>query len=131
MSGFDFYLELNTVEDRKRAFEELRKIVLEELGSGRIPTYHIVRIRRDGTAANHYVTPVSLELLEDGRIVAFHSDFEFLLELLLKLKEVKMVAYIKERPAVVFFMHEDDDPWNDCSFEPVEDEDDFEDWDVL
>jgi hypothetical protein len=94
---------LNTIEDRKRAFRELRKLVLSDIANGRIPTFHVVHIE-DGLADNHYMTPVSLEPVDDqGNRVIWIQDFEFFLKLLLKLKGTIKVEYNHERPAVIFY----------------------------
>ena len=49
-----------------------------------------------------------------------------------KLKECLMSEVLREESEEGWDEDDsDEDPWNDCSFEPVEDEDDFEDWDIL
>jgi len=95
--------ELKTIEDRKRAFKEIWKLVLNDVGRGRIPTYHILHIEKDGTADNHYMTPISLEPVnERGDRMIWVQDFEFFLKLLLRLKRVVEVEYDPKRPAVIF-----------------------------
>ena len=94
---------LNTPRDRKRAYRELRRLVLEDIASGRVPTFHVVHIERDGCVDNHYMTPVSLEPVnEQGDRVLWVQDFMFFLKLLLKLKGTIEVEYDSKRPAVVF-----------------------------
>jgi len=96
--------ELNNIEDRKRAFTKLWRLILEDVASGRIPTFHIVRVNRDGDIYNHYMTPISLEPVDDqGNRAVWIHDFEFFLKLLLKLKGTIKVEYDHERPAVIFY----------------------------
>jgi len=95
--------KLKTIKDRKRAFKELWRLVLNDVGKGRLPTFHILHIERDGTADNHYMTPISLEPVdEEGNKAVWIQDFGFFLKLLLRLKRVAEVEYDPERPAVVF-----------------------------
>ena len=95
--------ELNTVESRERAFTELWRLILGDIAEGRIPTYHIVHVERDGSVGNHYMTPISLEPVDDqGNRMIWIQDFEFFLRLLLKLRRVIEVEYDPARPAVVF-----------------------------
>jgi len=95
--------ELKTREDRKRAFKEIWRLVLNDVGNGRLPTYHILHIERDGTVDNHYMTPISLEPVDDkGSKAVWVQDFEFFLKLLLRLKRIVEVEYDHERPAVIF-----------------------------
>ena len=95
--------ELNSIEDRKRAFREIWRLILNDIAKGRIPTYHILHIEEDGSVDNHYMTPISLELVDcKGRMMVWVEDFEFFLKLLLRLKKVVEVEYDPERPAVVF-----------------------------
>ena len=95
--------ELNSIEDRKRAFREIWRLILNDIAKGRIPTYHILHIEKDGTVDNHYMTPISLEPVnEKGDKMIWIQDFEFFLKLLLRLKRVVEVEYDPERPAVVF-----------------------------
>ncbi|RLE48889.1 MAG: hypothetical protein DRJ18_00940 [Candidatus Methanomethylicota archaeon] len=99
--------ELKTVEDRKKAFKELRSLVLNDIGNGRLPTFHILHIERDGTADNHYMTPISLEPVDEkGTKAVWVQDFEFFLKLLLKLKKVVEVEYDPKRPAIIFTYEE-------------------------
>ncbi|RLF08479.1 MAG: hypothetical protein DRJ60_00010 [Thermoprotei archaeon] len=95
--------ELKTREDRMRAFKEIWRLVLNDVGNGRLPTYHILHIERDGTVDNHYMTPISLEPVDDkGNKAVWVQDFEFFLKLLLSLRKVVEVEYDHERPAVIF-----------------------------
>jgi len=99
--------ELKTVEDRKKAFKELRRLVLNDVGKGRLPTFHILHIERDGTVDNHYMTPISLEPVdEEGNKAVWVQDYEFFLKLLLKLKNVVEVEYDPNRPAIIFTYEE-------------------------
>jgi hypothetical protein len=79
MQGIRF--ELKTAEDRKKAFRELLKMILDDIAErGRIPTFHVVHVEKDGAVDNHYMTPVSLEPIDDrGRIGVWAQDFEFFL----------------------------------------------------
>jgi len=95
--------ELKTKEDRKRAYNELRKLILNDLGNGRVPTFHVLHIESDGTTDNHYMTPISLEPVNKrGDKMIWVQDFEFFLKLLLRLKRVVEVEYDPKRPAVIF-----------------------------
>ena len=95
--------ELRTPEDRRRAYNTIMKLILNDLAQGRIPTYHILRLDEEGGAANHYMTPVSLEPVNvKGNRMIWVQDYEFFLRLLLRLKRVVEVAYDPGRPAVVF-----------------------------
>ena len=95
--------ELKTVEDRKKAFKAIWSLILEDIGRGRIPTFHVFHIESDGTADNHYMTPISLEPVDDkGSKAVWVQDFEFFLKLLLRLKKVVEVEYDHERPAIIF-----------------------------
>ena len=95
--------ELKTIEDRRKAFRKIWKKVLNDVGNGRIPTYHVLHIGKDGTVGNHYMTPISLEPVnERGDRMVWIQDFEFFLKLLLRLKRVVEVEYDSERPAVIF-----------------------------
>jgi len=95
--------ELRTIEDRRRAFREIWERVLNDVGSGRIPTYHVLHIEGDGTVDNHYMTPISLEPVnERGDMMVWVQDFEFFLKLMLRLKRVIEVEYDPKRPAVIF-----------------------------
>ena len=95
--------ELKTPKDRKRAFREIWRLILNDIAKGRIPTYHILHIEEDGSVDNHYMTPISLEPVnEKGDKMIWIQDFEFFLKLLLRLKRVVEVEYDPERPAVVF-----------------------------
>jgi len=98
--------ELGSAEDRKKAFRELWRAILGDLARGRVPTYHVVVVEEgnEGTEfADHYMTPVSLEPVDDrGSIGVWAQDFEFFLKLLLRLRNVVAVEYVPERPAVVF-----------------------------
>lgn len=95
--------ELRHVKDRVKAFKHLRKIIANDLIKGRIPTYHVFCISYDGTATNRYMTPVSLEPIDDkGSIEVNLFDFEFFLKLMLRLKNVKEVEYDPKRPAIIF-----------------------------
>ena len=94
---------LDSAERRKRAFREIRKLILRDLTRGRIPTYHILRISGDGDVSNHYMTPISLEPVnERGDKMMWVQDFEFFLKLFLRLKKVTRVEYDGRRPAVIF-----------------------------
>ncbi|RLG50031.1 MAG: hypothetical protein DRN90_00210 [Thermoproteota archaeon] len=96
-------IELRSAEDRKRAFREIWRLVLNDLGKGRIPTYHILHIEEDGSADNHYMTPISLEPVnEKGDKMIWVQDFEFFLKLLLLLEKIVEVEYDPKRPAVIF-----------------------------
>jgi len=98
---------LDSAERRKRAFREIRKLILRDLTRGRIPTYHILRIDRDGVVSNYYMTPISLEPVnERGDKMIWVQDFEFFLKLLLRLKKVTRVEYDSRRPAVIFTYEE-------------------------
>ena len=95
--------KLRTVEDRKKAFKEIWSLVLEDLARGRIPTFHVLHIEEGGAADNHYMTPISLEPVDEKRSRAvFIQDFEFFLKLLLRLRRVVEVEYDPERPAIIF-----------------------------
>jgi hypothetical protein len=39
---------LNTPRDRKRAYRELRKLILNDIVEGRVPTFHVVTLRETG-----------------------------------------------------------------------------------
>lgn len=93
---------LRSVNDRKRAFKVLWEHIIEDLGRGRIPTYHILRVS-NGEVTNHYMTPISLEPVDkEGSKMVWVEDFMFFLKLLLSLKGVVEVEYDPERPAVIF-----------------------------
>jgi hypothetical protein len=96
--------ELRTVEDRRKAFRELLRMVLDDIAEKeKIPTFHVVHVEKDGSIDNHYMTPVSLEPVDDrGNIGVWAQDFEFFLKLLLRLKNIIEVEYDPERPAVIF-----------------------------
>ena len=95
--------ELRRTKDRVKAFRQLRRIISDNLIRGRIPTFHVLCISHDGTATNHYMTPVSLEPIDDrGSILVNLFDFEFFLKLMLRLKNVKEVEYDPSRPAIIF-----------------------------
>ena len=102
MQGMRF--ELKTAEDRRKAFRELLRMILDDIAErGKTPTFHVVHIEKGGAVDNHYMTPVSLEPIDDrGSIGVWAQDFEFFLKLLLRLKNVIEVEYDPERPAVVF-----------------------------
>jgi len=103
----NFKVTLKTKEDRRKAYNKLRKLIINDLGNGRIPTYHILHIERDGSANNHYMTPISLESVDkQGNKAAWVEDFEFFLKLLLSLKNVVEVEYDYKRPAVIFTYEE-------------------------
>jgi len=98
---------LDSTVRRKRAFREIRRLILRDLTRGRIPTYHILRINRDGDVSNHYMTPISLEPVnERGDKMIWVQDFEFFLKLFLRLKKVTRVEYDSRRPAVIFTYEE-------------------------
>ena len=95
--------ELKNREDRKRAFKKLRGLILNDIVNGRIPTYHVLHIEEDGSADNHYMTPISLSPVDEGGTRAvWIQDFEFFLKLLLRLKRVVEVEYNPEEPSIVF-----------------------------
>ncbi len=94
---------LKTSEDRKRAFREIWRHILSDIANGRIPTYHILHLENDGSADNHYMTPISLRPVdEEGTRAVWVQDFEFFLKLLLRLKKVVEVEYNPEEPSIVF-----------------------------
>ncbi len=100
--------ELKGKEDRKRAFKEIWKLVINDIGRGRLPTYHVLRCEYDGVVSNHYMTPISLEPVDEkGNKAVWVEDFEFFLKLMLRLKNVVEVEYDSERPAVIFTYIED------------------------
>lgn len=102
-TGVVMRFELKTVEDRVRAFKEIWRLVLNDVGRGRLPTYHILHIEKDGFIDNHYMTPISLEPVNKrGDRAVWVHDFEFFLKLLLRLKKVTEVEYDPKRPAVIF-----------------------------
>jgi len=95
--------ELKIEEDRRKAFREIRRLILSDLMRGRMPTFHVLHFERDGLVDNHYMTPISLEPAdEQGNSVVWFQDFEFFLKLLLSLRKVVEVEYDHERPAVIF-----------------------------
>ena len=95
--------ELKTIEDRKRAYGEIIKSIINDVINGRLPTFHVLHIRRDGTTDNHYMTPISLEPVnERGDRMLWIQDFGFFLKLMLRLKRVIEVEYDPKRPAVIF-----------------------------
>jgi hypothetical protein len=98
------WFELRTAGDRRKAFRELFRVLLDDVAErGKIPTFHVVHIEKGGIISNHYMTPVSLEPVDDGGGVGvWIQDFEFFLKLLLKLGKVVEVEYDPGRPAVVF-----------------------------
>jgi len=97
------FYELNTLEDRMKAYDEIRKKILDDLIKGRIPTFHFVVCDDEGTVVNHYMTPVSLEPVDDrGNKAVWVQDFEFFLKLFLRMKDVVQVEYDDRRPAVLF-----------------------------
>jgi len=99
--------ELKTIRDRKKAFKELWRLILNDVGKGRLPTFHILHIERDGTVDNHYMIPISLEPVDEkGNKAVWVQDYEFFLKLLLKLKNVVEVEYDLKRPAIIFTYEE-------------------------
>ena len=94
---------LDSVEDRRRAYEKLVYFIARDIANRRLPTFHVLHIGRDGSADNHYMTPVSLEPVnEKGGIAVWDRDFKFFLRLMLRLKRVVEVEYDDTRPAVIF-----------------------------
>lgn|GEM_PF-2652448 len=95
--------ELKTVEDRKKAFTVISERILRDILNGRIPTYHVLHFNRDGSAHNHFMTPISLEPVDSqGRKMIWIQDFEFWLKFLLKNRKVTYVEYVPSRPAILF-----------------------------
>jgi len=95
--------ELKTIRDRKKAFKELWRLILNDVGKGRLPIFHILHIERDGTVDNHYMIPISLEPVDEkGNRAVWIQDFGFFLKLMLRLKRVIEVEYNPKRPAVIF-----------------------------
>jgi len=98
---------LDSAERRKRAFKVIRERMFRDIVKGRIPTFHVLRINRDGVVSNHYMTPISLEPVnERGDKMIWVQDFEFFLKLFLRLKKVTRVEYDSRRPAVIFTYEE-------------------------
>ena len=98
---------LKTIEDRKRAYREIIRLIINDVINGRLPTFHVLHIKKDGTADNHYMTPISLEPVDKkGTKAVWVQDFEFFLKLLLRLKKVVEVEYDHERPTVIFTYEE-------------------------
>jgi len=96
-------IELKSSDDRRKAFFAVRERILSDLVSGRIPTFHVLHFEKDGSADNHYMTPISVEPVNDqGCKMIWIQDFEFWLKLLLKIKRVVNVEYDPSRPAVIF-----------------------------
>ena len=101
-----FELEGKSFKERliiaHKIFEEK---VLPDLMNGRIPTYHIVHFEdtvEGSIVTNHYLTPLSLEPIDDKKNrMLWVQDFEFLLSMLLTDERVKRVEYNDERPAVI------------------------------
>ena len=98
--------KLGDLKSRKRAYLELKELILRDLASGRIPTYHFVHYEDNidmKIISNHYMTPVSLEPVDKkGRKMLWTQDFLFFLELFLRIKGVREVLYDPKRPAIVF-----------------------------
>ena len=95
--------KLRTIEDRKRTYREIIRLIINDVINGRLPTFHVLHIRRDDTADNHYMTPISLEPVDEkGNRALWIQDFGFLLKLMLRLKRVLEVEYNPKRPAVIF-----------------------------
>ncbi len=95
--------EIKSAEDRKKAYMEIRRSMIRDIVKGRIPTFHVFHIDEYGVASNHYMTPISLEHVdEEGNKMIWIDDFEFFLRLLLRLRGVVEVEYDNKRPAIVF-----------------------------
>lgn len=81
--------EFKSVEDRKRAYKAIREFILKDLVNGKIPMFHVFHIESDETVDNHYMTPISLEPVDEkGSRAVFVQDFEFSQKLLLRLKRL-------------------------------------------
>jgi len=95
--------KLNSARDRRRAYRKLAYFIARDIVSKRLPTFHVLHLGRDGGVDNHYMTPVSLEPVnEKGDIAVWDRDFRFFLRLMLRLKRVVEVEYDDTRPAVIF-----------------------------
>ena len=99
---------LNSARDRRRAYRKLAYFIARDIVSKRLPTFHVLHLMRDGGVDNHYMTPISLEPVDEhGKMAVWGSDFKFFLRLMLRLKKVVEVEYDDTRPAVIFTYADD------------------------
>jgi len=96
--------ELKSKEDRREAYNRIKELIHRDLFRKRIPTFHVFHVCYDGfdtVSDNHYMTPVSLEPV-DERGAKMLNVFDFFLRLLISLKSTVEVEYDPNRPAVIF-----------------------------
>jgi len=98
--------ELKSKEDRREAYNRIKELIHRDLLRKRIPTFHVLHVCYDGFDTvydNHYMTPISLEPVDErGTKMLNVFDFDFFLRLLISLKSTTEVEYDPNRPAVIF-----------------------------
>jgi len=94
---------LRSVEDRKRAFREIREAIVEDVFIKKcLPYLHVLVIDSDGSVYNRYLGLYTI--CENGSERCIYIDvfsIEFALRLFLKLKRVTEVEYDPDECRVV------------------------------
>ena len=101
-----FDLTSKDVFERKKIAQLLLEKIVSFLMKGKMVTFHVVHFEYDEwgcTVDNHYMTPISLEPVDEkGNKMIWIQDFEFFLLLLLLDTRTHSVQFDEERPAVIF-----------------------------